>query len=158
MLSIPVLVSPRMGVVCNQDSDDGLDRSCVSKEAYMRKLPALITLTPAAVSHIQKTFPGASGVQVSLRARGCAGQSYDVVASTGPGPKDVCVEQDGVRVWIDSKAVLFVVGMEMGYEQTPFSEGFTFQNPNESGRCGCGASVMLTPVADLQAVEEIRSI
>ncbi|MCV6574533.1 MAG: Fe-S cluster assembly scaffold SufA [Cohaesibacter sp.] len=96
------------------------------------------------------------GVRVGVKNGGCAGMEYVLDKVTDPDPKDDVVEDKGVRVYVDPKAVLFLLGTEMGYEVTKFRSGFTFNNPNQSSACGCGDSVALTPV-DPSALEAMRN-
>ncbi|MCV6547039.1 MAG: iron-sulfur cluster assembly accessory protein [Cohaesibacter sp.] len=96
------------------------------------------------------------GVRVGVKNGGCAGMEYVLDKVIDPDPKDDVVEDKGVRVYVDPKAVLFLLGTEMGYEVTKFRSGFTFNNPNQSSACGCGDSVALTPV-DPSALEAMRN-
>ena len=86
------------------------------------------------------------GIRVGVKNGGCAGMEYVLDKVIDVDPKDDLVEDKGVSVYVDPKAVLFLLGTEMGYEVTKFRSGFTFKNPNESSACGCGESVSLTPV------------
>lgn len=95
------------------------------------------------------------GIRVGVKNGGCAGMEYVLDKVVDPDPKDDLVEDKGVRVYVDPKAVLFLLGTQMGYEVTKFRAGFTFDNPNQSSACGCGDSVSLTPV-DPSALENLR--
>ena len=79
-------------------------------------------------------------LRIGVRTRGCSGLSYDLTWVDAPGPGDETVADRGVTVLVDRRATLFLIGTTMDYENTPFSQGFTFTNPNEKGRCGCGES------------------
>ncbi|MFZ4126173.1 MAG: HesB/IscA family protein [Rickettsiales bacterium] len=79
-------------------------------------------------------------VKVGIRTRGCSGMSYTVEYADEIGKFDEVVEDKGVRVLIDPKAVMFLIGTEMDFVEEKFKSGFVFVNPNEKGRCGCGES------------------
>lgn len=96
------------------------------------------------------------GIRVGVKNGGCAGMEYVLDKVVDADPKDDVVEDKGVRVYVDPKAVLFLLGTELGYEVTKFRSGFTFDNPNQSSACGCGESVALTPV-DPSALEAMRN-
>jgi iron-sulfur cluster assembly protein len=80
------------------------------------------------------------GVRVGIKTRGCSGLSYDIEYADQVSKYDEVVEDKGVKVIIDPKAVMFLLGSIMDYEEDKFKSGFTFRNPNEKGRCGCGES------------------
>ena len=107
--------------------------------------PLLMTIIDAAADHLRplygKSPEGEGGLlRISVSTKGCSGMSYvmDVVKAAGPG--DEVVTDKGVSVVVDRKAALFLIGTVMDYEATALSAGFTFSNPNEKGRCGCGES------------------
>jgi iron-sulfur cluster assembly protein len=79
-------------------------------------------------------------IKVGIRTRGCSGMSYTVEYADEIGKFDEVVEDKGVRVLIDPKAVMFLIGTEMDFVEEKFKSGFVFVNPNEKGRCGCGES------------------
>jgi iron-sulfur cluster assembly protein len=104
----------------------------------------LITLTPAAVARV-KSMLGARGapslgIRLGVATRGCSGLGYSLEFADDKGPLDEVVEQDGVVVVVDPKAVMFLVGTEMDWVEEALRSGFVFRNPNEKGRCGCGES------------------
>ena len=77
---------------------------------------------------------------VSACARGCSGLSYTLEYADEKGKFDEIVEDKGVTILVDPKAVMFILGTEMDYVEEKLQSGFTFRNPNEKGRCGCGES------------------
>jgi iron-sulfur cluster assembly protein len=119
----------------------------------------VLSITDEAAERIRSIVDGSDdslhGIRVGVKNGGCAGMEYVLDKVTDPDPKDDVVEDKGVRVYVDPKAVLFLLGTEMGYEVTKFRSGFTFNNPNQSSACGCGDSVSLTPV-DPSALEKMR--
>tara|TARA_B100000963_G_scaffold336225_1_gene331073 strand:+ start:699 stop:1034 length:336 start_codon:yes stop_codon:yes gene_type:complete len=80
------------------------------------------------------------GVRVSVKSGGCAGMSYVLEYSKEINPNDEVIEEKGVKVFIDSAAVMYLLGTEMDYKKEEFSSSFVFNNPNETERCGCGES------------------
>ncbi len=104
----------------------------------------LISISDAAAKHIasmlnQRGKPSA-GIRVGIRTRGCSGLSYNIEYADEAQPYDEVIEEKGVCVLIDPKAIMFLVGTEMDYVEEKFKSGFVFKNPNEKGRCGCGES------------------
>ncbi len=86
-----------------------------------------------------------AGIRVGVKNGGCAGMSYTMEYAEALDPRDEVVEDKGVRVLIDPKAVLFLLGTEMDYRVDKLSSGFVFNNPNQTSACGCGESVAITP-------------
>lgn len=107
-------------------------------------LPPPITITDAAAQQVQNLLHGRDqatlGVRVGVKSKGCSGMSYTLEYADSQQPFEEIVEDKGVKVFIDPKATLFLIGSEMDYQETDLEEGFTFTNPNEKGRCGCGES------------------
>ncbi len=103
-----------------------------------------ITLTDAAVKRmaalIAERGNPSSGVRIGVRTRGCSGLSYTLEFADEKEPMDQVVEVDGIKVLIDPKAALFIIGTEMDFVEDELESGFVFINPNEKGRCGCGES------------------
>ena len=83
---------------------------------------------------------GSVGVRVSVKSGGCAGMSYVMEYSKKLNPSDEVIEDKGVKVFIDSAAVMYLLGTEMDYKKEELSSSFVFNNPNETERCGCGES------------------
>jgi iron-sulfur cluster assembly protein len=80
------------------------------------------------------------GIKVGIRTRGCSGLSYTIEYADAIGKFDEVIEDKGVRVLIDPKAVMFLIGTEMDFVEEKFKSGFVFNNPNSKGECGCGES------------------
>ena len=108
-----------------------------------RPLPPLMTLTEAAADRLRKLDAGGQAgmkLRISVNTKGCSGMAYDMSWVPEAGPTDEVVTDHGVTVLVDRKASLFLIGTVMDYEVKELSAGFTFTNPNEKGRCGCGES------------------
>jgi iron-sulfur cluster assembly protein len=108
-----------------------------------RELPPLMRLTDAAAGRLRGLYAqGEQGklLRIGVKTKGCSGLSYDLTWTDAPAPTDERVVDQGVTVLIDRKASLFLIGSTMDYEVKGMSAGFTFTNPNEKGRCGCGES------------------
>jgi iron-sulfur cluster assembly protein len=112
------------------------DRVMVRKQA--------LSVTDAAAQRIQALLAQrdkpSAGVRIGVRSRGCSGLSYTLEYADEKAKFDEVVEDKGVTILIDPKAVMFILGTEMDYVEEKLQSGFTFQNPNEKGRCGCGES------------------
>jgi len=108
-----------------------------------RALPPLMSLTDAAAERLRKMYEkGQEGrlLRIGVRTRGCSGLSYDMNWVDEAGPTDEVITDKGVTVLVDRKASLFLIGTTMDYQTQDLTSGFTFVNPNEKGRCGCGES------------------
>jgi iron-sulfur cluster assembly protein len=110
----------------------------------MRARRQVLSVTDAAAARIQtllaKRGKPSAGVRLGVRARGCSGLSYTLEYADERDKFDEVVEDKGVTILVDPKAVMFVLGTEMDYIEEKLQCGFTFRNPNEKGRCGCGES------------------
>jgi iron-sulfur cluster assembly protein len=108
-----------------------------------RALPPLMRLSDAAADRLRQLYvKGQEGMllRISVSTKGCSGLSYRMDWVAEPGPTDEIVVDKGLTVLVDRKASLFLIGTEMDYEVKDLTSGFTFNNPNEKGRCGCGES------------------
>ena len=108
-----------------------------------RPLPPLMTLTDAAAARLSALYErGQQGMllRISVNTKGCSGLSYDMTWVPEAGPGDEVVSDKGLTVLVDRKASLFLIGSSMDYRVEALTSGFTFSNPNEKGRCGCGES------------------
>ena len=114
-----------------------------------RPRPQVMKLTEAAAQRIQELTRRADseivGLRVGVKNGGCAGQSYTVEYAHEVRPTDEIVEDKGVKILVDPKAVLFLLGTEMDYKADKLQAQFIFNNPNQVGACGCGESVQLKP-------------
>ncbi|MDG2521776.1 iron-sulfur cluster assembly accessory protein [Caulobacter segnis] len=119
-----------------------------------RPRPKVVTLSDRAAARVQEIMAKAerpyAGLRVGVKNGGCAGQEYIFEYAEERAALDEVVEDKGVTILIDPKAVLFLVGTEIDYETTKLSSKFVFHNPNETDACGCGESVTIIP----QSVEE----
>ena len=109
-----------------------------------RPRPQLMTVTSAAVERAKALIEGrgkpTAGIRIGVRTKGCSGLSYTLEFADRQEPMDEVVETQGIKLLIDPKASLFLIGTEMDYEEEKLKQGFVFKNPNEKGRCGCGES------------------
>ena len=117
----------------------------------------VMSLTDAAASRVKEIIANTdkpiAGLRVGVKNGGCAGMSYTMEFAESVTPLDEVIEEKGVKVLIDPKAVLFLLGAEMDFKVDKLSSTFTFRNPNETSSCGCGESVAITP-ADPEALTE----
>lgn len=108
-----------------------------------RALPPLMALTEVAAERLKALYAkGQDGMtlRIGVGTKGCSGLSYEMSWVDAPGPGDEVVTDKGVTLLVDRKASLFLIGTVMDYEVHDLTSGFTFTNPNEKGRCGCGES------------------
>ena len=116
-----------------------------------RPRPKVVTLTEAAAARVKEIMARAeqpyAGLRVGVKNGGCAGQEYILEYATEQQPLDEVVEDQGVKILIEPKAVLFLIGSVIDYETSKLSSKFVFRNPNETDACGCGESVTIIPAA-----------
>ena len=116
-----------------------------------RPRPKVVSLTDAAAARVNEIMARAekpyAGLRVGVKNGGCAGQEYVMEYAEAAAPLDEVVEDKGVTILVDPKAVLFLIGTEIDYEVTRIASKFTFRNPNETDACGCGESVTIVPAS-----------
>ena len=108
-----------------------------------RPLPPLLTLTDGAIERLRKLYGSSHQGQIlriTVSTKGCSGMSYEMEFVTEPGAGDETIRADDLTLLVDRKAAMFLIGTVMDYESKRLTAGFTFTNPNEKGRCGCGKS------------------
>jgi iron-sulfur cluster assembly protein len=114
-----------------------------------RPRPKVMTLTDAAAERVRQIMSGTdkpiAGIKVGVKNGGCAGMEYTMTYAEAVEKFDVVVEDKGVKILIDPKAILFLLGTEMDYKIDKLKAGFVFNNPNQTSACGCGESVSITP-------------
>ena len=120
--------------------------------AAPRPRPQVMRLTETAAERIKAVMAKAdrpiAAVRVGVKNGGCAGMSYYMEYAEKVDPLDEVIEDKGVRILIDPKAVLFLLGTEMDYKVEKLSAQFIFNNPNQTAACGCGESVRLEPASE----------
>ena len=119
--------------------------------ASPRPKPQVMRLTEAAAERIKAVMAKAdrpiAALRVGVKNGGCAGMAYTMEYAEQADPLDEVIEDKGVRILIDPKAVLFLLGTEMDYKVDKLSAQFVFNNPNQTSACGCGESVAITPAS-----------
>ncbi len=124
----------------------------------MRPRMQVMTITEAAAERVRSAVENAEkpviGLRVGVKNGGCAGMSYTVEYAETVHAFDEVIEDKGVKVLVDPKAILFLLGSEMDVKTDKFASTFIFRNPNETSACGCGESVAITPA---QAPPELAS-
>ena len=107
----------------------------------------LLSLTPRAIIRLQdinKNSPANhAAVKLGVKNGGCAGMAYTMDYINEIGENDEVIKIDDITLVIDPKAILFLLGTEMDYEESTLNSGFIFNNPNQTDACGCGESVTL---------------
>src|SRR5665213_2094944 len=114
-----------------------------------RERPKVMRLTDIAAARIldimEKSDGRYIGVRVGVKNGGCAGMSYTMDYAEAQGPLDEMIEDKGVRILVDPKAVMFLIGTELDYRRDKLAARFVFSNPNQTEACGCGESVVIKP-------------
>lgn len=104
----------------------------------------IMSLTEGAITEVKKLLDSRGrpsiGIRIGVKSGGCSGLKYFVEYADTKNPFDEIVESDDVKVLIDPKALMYLLGTEMDFVVEEFKSGFTFTNPNEKGKCGCGSS------------------
>lgn len=118
-----------------------------------RPRPKVVSLTDAAADRVRTLMDrnGAGFLRVGVKNGGCAGMEYVMDYVAEPAALDERVEDNGVPIVIDAKAVLFLLGSTIDYEITPLHQKFVFKNPNQTDACGCGESVTIVPAIEAGA-------
>ncbi|HSV04662.1 MAG TPA: iron-sulfur cluster assembly accessory protein [Phenylobacterium sp.] len=123
--------------------------SVTSTPRARRPRPKIVTLSDAAAARVKEIMAKADkpfmGLRVGVRNGGCAGQEYTLEYAEAANPLDEVIEDKGVTILVEPKAVLFLIGTEIDYEVSKLSARFVFRNPNETDACGCGESVTIEP-------------
>ncbi len=115
----------------------------------VRPRPQVMSVTEQAAGKLREIIgrfePPLAGLRVGVKNAGCAGMAYTLDPVETPNPADDVVTVGDLKVFVDAKAVLFLLGAVMDHRTTKFSSGFVFDNPNQVSECGCGESVKLEP-------------
>ncbi|GLK80992.1 hypothetical protein GCM10008174_27330 [Methylopila turkensis] len=114
-----------------------------------RPIPKVMTLTDRAADRVRSIISRSdkplAGLRIGVKTGGCAGMEYTMDYAEAAGPADEVIEDKGVKVLIDPKAILYLLGTEMDFVTEKMSQRFVFNNPNQTSACGCGESVAITP-------------
>ncbi len=114
-----------------------------------RLRPKAVTLTDVAAARMREIMDAADenyvGVRIGVKNGGCAGMEYVMDYAVETAPLDEVVEENGIKIMIDPKAILFLLGTEIDYVVEKLSQRFVFNNPNQTDACGCGESVTIAP-------------
>ena len=125
------------------------DIALPSSPRARRERPKVVTLSERAAERVREIMDRAdkpyAGLRVGVKNGGCAGQEYVLEYAEAANPLDEVVEDKGVTILVEPKAVLFLIGTEIDYEVNRLSAKFVFRNPNETDACGCGESVTIQP-------------
>ena len=110
----------------------------------MTELPKMMSITPAAAERakmlMERSETPVAGLRISVSTKGCNGMSYVVEYAKTESMMEEVVEDQGVKLFIDPMAIMYILGSTMDYVEDKFTSGFVFDNPNEKERCGCGES------------------
>ena len=119
----------------------------------------VMSLTDTAAARVRELMESSdkalAGLRVGVKNGGCAGMAYTMEFAESAAPQDEVIEDKGVTILIDPKAVLFLLGSEMDFKTDKLSAGFVFKNPNETSACGCGESVEIAPASE-EALQAAR--
>jgi iron-sulfur cluster assembly protein len=117
----------------------------------------IMTLTDAAAERVRALMADRAivGLRVGVKNGGCAGMAYTLDYAETIGSYDEVIEDKGVKIIVDPKALMFLFGTQMDFQTNKLGSGFTFSNPNQTGACGCGESVAITPASEAQ-MDEVR--
>jgi iron-sulfur cluster assembly protein len=119
--------------------------------ASARPRPQIMKLTDAAAARVREIMANAgkpvAGLRIGVKNGGCAGMEYTLEWAEDQKPFDEVVEDKGVKILIDAKAMMFLLGTEMDFQTSTLKSGFVFNNPNQVSACGCGESVQLKPAS-----------
>jgi iron-sulfur cluster assembly protein len=120
-----------------------------------RPRPQVMTITDAAAARVHEIIANSDkpllGVRVGVKNAGCAGMSYTMEFADEIGKFDEVVEDKGVKIVVDPKAIMFLLGTQMDFRTEKLSATFVFNNPNQTSACGCGESVAITPAKEENA-------
>lgn len=123
----------------------------------IRELPKVMTLTDKAADRVHQIINASdkpiAGLVVGVSNGGCAGMEYTLEYVDEFTEGSDIIEEKGVKIQIDPKAILFLLGTEMDYKTEKLSSGFVFNNPNQTSACGCGVSVAITPLTQEHLTE-----
>jgi iron-sulfur cluster assembly protein len=126
-----------------------MDTQIPRRDVNRRERPKPVRLTDAAAARLGEIMAAADGkylgVRVGVTNGGCAGMSYTMEYAEEAKPFEEVMEDRGVKIFIDPKAILFLIGTELDFVTEKFGSRFTFNNPNQTSACGCGESVAITP-------------
>lgn len=138
-------ISVREGEAQKSTATQPSETAAKPRRSRLRPRKAAMTLTPTAVSQLRSLLsqPDPKMIRVGVKNRGCSGLAYNLEYVEKPGKFDEVVEQDGVKVLIDSKALFSIIGSEMDWHEDKLSQRFVFRNPNIKEQCGCGESFMV---------------
>ncbi|HXW73034.1 MAG TPA: iron-sulfur cluster assembly accessory protein [Methylocella sp.] len=116
---------------------------------------SVLSLSDAAASRVRDLVASAGcpivGLRIGIKKGGCAGMSYTLDLAEEAKPGDEVIESQGVKILIAPKDLMFLLGTKLDFETTPLQASFTFHNPNQTGSCGCGESVSITPAEAQEA-------
>jgi iron-sulfur cluster assembly protein len=128
-----------------------MDLNVATQPRARRERPKVVTLTEAAAERVREIMGKAekpyAGLRVGVKNGGCAGQEYVLEYAEAANPMDEVVEDKGVTILVEPKAVLFLIGTVVDYDVTRLAAKFVFRNPNETDACGCGESVTIEPAS-----------